>query len=809
MKKLIRILTRAFWALLSVGLSCGLIVALLLTFLETQLPNVKTLKDVHLQVPLRVYTADRKLIAQFGVKRRIPITLDQVPKPLIQGLLATEDARFYEHPGIDPVGLVRAAVAVVTTGRKVQGASTITMQVARNFFLTRKKTYSRKIKEILLALKISREFPKEKVLELYLNKVYFGNRAYGIAAASQVYYGKTLDQLTLPEMAMLAGLPQAPSKNNPLDNPPAAMARRNHVLNRMFTQNYIDKKTYEAAIKAPLTASYHDLKIEVSAPYVAEMVRQAMVDEYGKQAYEMGLAVYTTINSHLQRAANAALINGLVIYDQRHGYRQPQQNLGAYDEEKWLAELSAKSTIGILQPAAVVSVNDVAITALLGDGDTITINQNGWLWARRQLDSGYVGPVPKSATWLVKLGDLIYVVHKKSFWQLSQLPQVQGALVALDPHNGAIVALSGGLDYSLSHFNRAVQAERQPGSNFKPFIYSAALDKNYTLATLINDAPIVQQDSGENELWRPTNDTDKFYGPTPLRIGLIQSRNLVSIRLLQQIGIPYALTYVQHFGFDPNVLPHTLSLALGTGLVTPLQIATGYAVFANGGYYVEPYFMQEVDGQQNKILFSAQPNVACQPCLTNSNLPTTAMPTPMAPRVLNPQNAYLMTHVMKGVIQYGTGRAAKVLNRSDLAGKTGTTNKQADAWFSGFNSNIVTTVWVGFDNLQSLHEYGAQAALPIWIRFMRQALHDQPLATMPEPDDIVTARIDPKTGLLARPDQQDAIFEVFRAQNAPHRYSAGGGNSSATTPASSKAAANDGGNDNDTTNDNTAAENLF
>lgn len=647
----------------------------LYAYMELALPNVAVLNDAHMQVPLRIYTSDGKLIAEYGGKRRAPVPLDHVPKQLVQAVIATEDSRFYSHPGVDLIGIVRAAIAVISSGRKVQGASTITMQVARNFYLSPKKTYTRKIKEILLAIKIDRELSKDKILELYLNKVYFGNHAYGVSAAAHVYYGKSLDQLTLPEMAMIAGLPQAPSRNNPLNNPKRALERRNHVLKRMLTVGYIDKATYESAIKAPITAQYHEKKVQMNAPYIAEMAREAVVMMYGTRAYDSGLNVYTTISSQLQNDANNALQDGLQAYSQRQG-------------------------------------------------------------------------MPKNAT-----------------------PTVQGAIVVLNPDNGAILALDGGYDFQLSAFNRVLQAERQPGSSFKPFLYSAALAKGYTLASVIDDAPIMVRDSGENAWWRPENDDDQFYGPTRLRVALAESRNLVSIRLLAAIGIPYALDYIQRFGFDPDTLSHSLSLALGSSVVTPMQLATGYAVFANGGYHVAPYFIEKITGENNKIYYEAK--------------------TEKLERVITPENAYLMTQAMRAVIQSGTAKAAKVLHRTDLAGKTGTTNNQVDAWFSGFNSHVLATVWVGFDNSEkSLHEYGAQAALPIWIQFMKNALANQPEATMPQPSDIVTARIDPKTGLLAAPGEKNAIFEVFEKDDMPQK-------------AVHHAAANDSG------MNNSAAENIF
>ncbi len=774
-----RFISHFFWALLSLMITLVIVFGAVYTYVELQLPDVSVLNDMHMQVPLRVYSRDGKLIAEYGAKRRIPVTLDKVPKHLIQAVLATEDARFYSHPGVDFISLVRAAKAVVTSGRKVQGASTITMQVARNFFLSKKKTYKRKIKEILLALKIDKEFSKDKILELYLNKVYFGKRAYGVAAAAKVYYGKDLSQLTLPEMAMLAGLPQAPSRNNPINRPQRALARRNHVLSRMYEVGFIDKKTYQKAVKAPLTAKYHGAELQVRAPYIAEMVRQVLVRDFGKTAYDMGLTVYTTILSKDQNDANRALQRGLIAYSARHGFHQPTENLGWPSDDKraaWEKALRKLGKVGPLQAAAVTTVAYRNIEALLANGKTITIAWSGLAWARPALRGGYKGAAPRRASDIVKPGDVIWVRHKKDgTWTLSQIPKVQGALVSLNPQTGAIIALDGGFSFRLSNFNRVVQAERQPGSNFKPFIYSAALAKGYTLASLINDAPVVVSDTGENSLWRPRNDTLKFYGPTRLRIGLIKSRNLVSIRLLQAVGVDYALDYIKRFGFNPNKLPHTLSLALGSGVVTPLKIAVGYSVFANGGYRVKPYFIQKVIDENGKVIYQANPAKACDAC-------TAAEDAVTAPQALTPQNAYLITQALRDVIKHGTGRAARVLKRPDLAGKTGTTNDQVDAWFSGFNSNIETTVWVGFDDLKSIHEYGSQAALPIWIHFMRGALANTPEATMPQPPDIVAVRIDPHTGMLAQPDQKNGIFELFRKQNEPtqetntrpsHLYSGG------------------------------------
>lgn len=755
------------WGLLSLVFTGTIAVGLLYVYLELHLPNVDKLRDVQLQVPLKIYTADHKLMAEFGAKRRIPVKIDQVPPLLIKALLDTEDARYYQHAGVDFIGLVRAAVAVLRSGHKVEGASTITMQVARNFFLSPKKTYIRKINEILLALKIDRNFSKNDILQLYLNKVFLGHRAYGVAAAAQVYYGKKLSELTLPEMAVLAGLPQAPSRDNPLTNPKAAFIRRNHVLERMHQLGDIDKATYESAIRAPITASYHGERIEVYAPYVAEMVRQKMIKMYGDAVDSQGFKVITTISSKLEKAARHAIKSGLWAYNKRHGYHPTGIHYGdpsPAEKPAWQQALENYPVIKHRHAAIVWQEQGQQLQALLATGQIITIDWPQLKWARVQKQDGAWGATPTQASDIAQPGDLIWVLKNKNTWALSQIPQAQGALVSLDPTDGAILALTGGFDFRMSHFNRAVQAKRQPGSSFKPFIYSAALNKGYTLASEFNDAPIVLKDTGENQYWRPHNDNYRFHGPTRLRVGLTESLNLVSVRILHAIGIPYAIDYVTKFGFDKNDLPHALSLALGSLSVAPITMARAYAVFANGGHLIQPYFISTVINNHNQVVYQAAPLMACQDSNQDNNCKNPA------PRVITPQNNFLMTQALRGVIKHGTGRAALVLKRDDLAGKTGTTNDLADAWFSGFNGKIETTVWVGHDDLRSLHEYGAQAALPIWIDYMREALKGVPETTMKEPVGIVNVRIDPNTGLLAAPGQKDAIFEYFRQKEVPTEY---------------------------------------
>lgn len=749
------------WALISILATGLIVVGCVYFYIFQQLPDVTSLKDVQFQVPLRVYTRDGQLISEYGEKRRTPVSLKQVPKPLIEGILATEDQRFFEHPGVDLIGLVRAAKSVLITGKKVEGASTITMQVARNFFLNRKKTYLRKINEILLALKIDSTLNKEQILELYLNKVYLGQRAYGVAAAAHVYYGKTLDQLTLAEMAMIAGLPQAPSSDNPISNPQSAKKRRDHVLARMYSLGYIDEKSYNEAIAAPVAATYHGTKVEADAPYVGELVRSALVDELGNHAYTKGLKVYTTIDPKLQAATDKVLHDGLLAYDRRHGYRGAEQNLGKATPENiatWPVKLKEIVTVNHLQPAAVLGMNKKGISAVLSSGEHITISPAGFSWARNNL---------RAKRWL-KAGDVVRVEKMDNDgWRLAQLPVVEGAIVALDPKNGAILGLAGGFNYFRSHFNRVTQAELQPGSSFKPFIYAAALEKGFTLASIIDDSPVEFKDN--NRIWRPRNSTNKFYGPTRLRVALAQSRNVVSVRLLRAIGVDYAIDYLgTRFGFDRKKLPHGLSLALGTADLSPLQMAAAYAVFANGGYKVTPYFIDHITDEDGQLIYQAHPATVC----TGKCVPDAK--TPPAPRVLPPDVAYLMYSALQSVINEGTGRAALSLKRTDLAGKTGTTNDKKDAWFSGFNNDIVTTVWVGFDQPRSLHEYGAQAALPIWIDFMKVALDGKPEDSLPQPDDVVNVKIDRYTGLLASPGEEDAIFEVFSKENMPTDETDGG-----------------------------------
>ena len=763
-------------------------------YIVPDLPTVDSLKDFKLQVPLRIFSRDGKLIAEFGEKKRIPVQYKDTPDLMIKAVLAAEDDRFFDHPGVDYQGILRAAYHLAKTGEKTQGGSTITMQVARNFFLSREKTYFRKLSEIFLALKIDHELTKQEILELYLNKIYLGHRAYGIGAAAQVYYGTDLDHLTLPQLAMIAGLPKAPSSYNPITDPDRAKLRRNYVLRRMFTLHFIDQKSFQDALAAPITAELHTLAAEVEAPYVAEMVRSDLVTRFGDDAYTAGYKVYTTIDSRLQEDANTAIRQALLEYDRRHGYQGPQKHVDISqnrDPQQWRDTLDQMAVFGGLQPALITAARTDTATALLADGRQVQIPWQGLEWARRYIDENTRGPAPQQASDVVSPGDVVRLqAMADGTWELAEVPQVEGALVSLRPRDGAIVALTGGFDFYYSKFNRALQAARQPGSSFKPFIYSAALEKGYTLASLINDAPVVFQDQALESVWRPENYSGKFFGPTRLREGLVHSRNLVSIRLLQATGVDYVVDYLQRFGFDSKSLPKNLSLALGSAAVTPLQLTKAYAVFANGGYQVEPYYIERIEDIKGQAVQLANPAVACPECSRDpghDSAPTTRVAVNDASRAtdvpsglvvnqaketITPQNAYLITSALRDVIRRGTGRHARVLGRHDLAGKTGTTNDQRDAWFAGFNTELVTTAWVGFDKTAPLGrlETGARAALPMWIKYMGMALKGVPEKSLPQPPGLVTVRIDPETGQLANANDRHAIFELFRTNQVPRQH---------------------------------------
>jgi penicillin-binding protein 1A len=761
--------------LLFTGIIVSAVLAIFLYVkIEPQLPAIEVLRDVQLQEPLRIYTRDRRLLAEFGDKRRTPVKIEEVPPALIEAFLAAEDDHFYEHSGVDIPGLMSAAFELVRTGKKRRGASTITMQVARNFFLSTEKTYWRKLTEILLALRIEGSLSKDEILELYLNKIYLGHHAYGIEAAAQVYYGKTITGLTLAQMATIAALPKAPSRINPINSPEATVDRRNYILGRMHQLGYIDEAAWELAVAEPDAAALHQVKAEASAAYVTEMVRHELVKRYGVSVYTSGFEVLTTLDVRRQTAANAAVHKDLLEYSRRHGYRGAEAHfkLEEHDPDGWPALLKDFHVRGGLQAGLVTGLGEQTADILLADQATISVAWEGMSWARPYKSVNRLGKSPKLAADIFTAGDVVRVKQQDDgSWMLAQLPRVEGALVSLRPADGAILALVGGFDFRLSKFNRATQAKRQPGSSFKPVIYSAALEKGFTPASMINDAPVVFDDPKLESTWRPENYSGEFFGPTRLREALYRSRNLVSIRILRAIGASYAADYAERFGFTASRLPKDLTLALGSATVTPMQMARAYAVLANGGYLVEPYFIQSIYSATGEQIFSATPVSACPECpetLDTINVPGEA-PLKLAPQVLTPQNVWLMTSMMRDVIQRGTGRKARVLGRTDLAGKTGTTNDQKDAWFSGFNHELVTTAWVGFDKLEPLGrgETGGRAALPMWINYMAVALKGVKAQKQEPPEGLVTVRIDPATGLLAGSGQTDAIFETFRKENVP------------------------------------------
>ncbi len=807
MKLLVKILS----ALAAAGLLLSLAAAGYVYFvLVPRLPEVQQLEDTEYQVPLRVYDRNGLLLAEYGEHRRIPVAYEAIPRKVEQAFLAAEDDQFWNHYGVDPLALMAAVYELVTTGTKTRGGSTITMQVARNFFLSSEKTYTRKLNEILLALKIEKELDKKTILELYLNKIYLGNRAYGVVAAAQVYYGKRLDELTLAQAAMIAGLPKAPSRYNPIINPERALIRRDHIIRRMRQLGYITEEEYQQARAEPVTAELHGSKVSADARYVTEMVRAQLYEQYGKEIYSSGMKVYTTIDNRLQVAANQALRKALLDYDRRHGYRGhagridwEQVDVGPFEDGLVEAE-----QVGNLIKGVVKSVDEDKAEVVLPEFETVEIPfEKGIDWARDYISENRLGPKLKSARDRLAPGDVIWLEQRDGQWLLAQVPAVEGAIVSLDPHNGAIRALVGGFDFFRNKFNRVTQARRQPGSNFKPFIYSAALEKGFTPATLINDAPVVFDDDSLEATWRPENYSGRVYGPTRLREALVKSRNLVSIRILQSIGLKYAVKYVERFGFKRDEMPYDLSLALGSGAFAPLEIVRGYAVFASSGYLTEPYFIERIESNYGDLLFAANPLQVCpdegcpEPEQEKSAAEAGATPQSgageeaqagqngemapepdaeerpvfvkgpprAAPRVISEENAYIMRSMLREVVQRGTAVRAKVLGRPDLAGKTGTTNDQKDAWFSGFADGVVTTAWVGFDDQKPLgsRETGGRAALPMWIDFMRVALEGKPVSQDPQPDKVISVRIDADTGERATRHSVNTRFELFVVGTEP------------------------------------------
>ncbi len=806
MKKLFRLILRLGFISLLLG-----IIAISITYMivAPDLPDVDSLRDVQLQVPLRVYSEDDRLISVFGEKRRIPVAIDDVPAHMKNAFIAGEDARFYKHPGVDYQGISRAVWTLATTGEKSIGGSTITQMLAKNFFLSFEKTYSRKIREIFLALKIERQMSKDEILELFLNKILLGHRAYGVGAAADVYYGKSLDQLTLAQCAMIAALPKAPSRINPITSPERALERRNYVLSRMLELGYITTMQYESAVAQRDQSFYHGATTELSAPYLAEMVRREVIARLGETAYTGGYSVHTTIQSRLQVAANESVMSGLEQYDQRHGFRGPEAQADITQKQttgSWEEILTPYRAVAGLVPGLVIEADEEVALVFLKDGQTIALSLKEIDWAKPFISRNRQGRKPQKVSDVLSVGDVIRTRrHDDGHWRLGQLPEAEAALVSIDPQSGAIRALVGGYEFTRSKFNRVTQSRRQPGSSFKPFLYSAALEKGFTTASLINDAPIVFRDQALERTWKPQNFSEKFFGPTRMREAMVNSRNLVSIRLLRDIGVSYAREYISGFGFDPAELPANLSMALGSASLAPISMARGYAAFANGGYLIEPYFIRSIVNDDGDVIYQANPAMVCADCNLHSgtvpeqevvqrnepefrplaignNEGNSEITIPgrgdarfereakvFAPSIISAQNAYLVRSMMMDVVKRGTGVKAMQLGRQDLAGKTGTTNEQRDAWFSGYNDALVTTVWVGFDSHQPLGslEVGGRAALPIWIGFMETALQGVPDQPPAMPEGLAQAKIDPESGLLAKLDNPDAIMELFQAGRLP------------------------------------------
>ncbi|WP_228703697.1 penicillin-binding protein 1A [Kangiella sediminilitoris] len=766
-----------------------------------QVPEIDSLKNVKLQTPMRIFSADGKIIGEFGDVRREPVEFAQIPKNFINALVATEDQRFYEHSGVDLKGLLRVMKVAATTGEFSEGASTLTMQTARNMFLTRDQRLKRKLIEMFLAISMEQELSKEEILELYTNKVHFSHRAYGLAAAAEVYYGKQLNELTLSEAAMMAGLLKGESAYNPISHPDRAIGRRNLVLSRMLDEGYIEEEAYELAVETPLTAKKHSADLDVEAPYVAEMVRLDVINRFGRDiAYNHGLDIVTTIDSEHQRYANEALREGLITYDKRHGYKGPEAQIGDFAQKntrELLQLLESTPEIGGLEPAIVMQVNEKSLKVLNSKGQEITIEWEGLEWAAKFITDTSVGEKPNSAGEVAAPGDVIRIRPiGENKWALSQLPEASAAFVSLHSKDGGITSLVGGFDYLSNKFNLVTQARRQPGSNIKPFIYAAAFSKGFTPASLVNDAPYVKVNNEIDEVWRPQNDNLKYNGPTRLRVGLKRSINTISTRLINSITPAYAEKFLVNIGLPDEHMDPYQSLALGTASFTPMEMATAYAVLANGGYQVEPYYIEKITTSYGDILYEATPKVVCDECeqikINNQireakyspeirNYPQLPLPeNKIAQQVIDPRDAFILYDMMKDVIHSGTAttqlrrRNSPLLERNDLAGKTGTANDYKDAWFSGFNDRLVASAWMGFsDHRRSLgrYEYGGKAALPIWAEFMEKALNGVPEQEIIQPPGVVSAKIDPETGKLAALGQQNAIFEYFRDDNVPSEVS--------------------------------------
>ncbi|MGI9237338.1 MAG: penicillin-binding protein 1A [Woeseiaceae bacterium] len=785
-------------------------------FVEPGLPKAETIRDIPLQIPLRIFSRDGYLISEIGERRRILVSFDDLPPHVVQAFIAAEDRRFFEHPGIDYQGILRSFVRLLQSGEISGGGSTLTQQLARDYFLTREQLFTRKLREAFLAYKIEQEFTKEQIMSLFLNKMFFGQRAYGVAAAAQVYFNKPLKDINAAEAATLAGVLPAPSRYNPVYSATNATMRRSYVLGRMRDLDYIDEDSFQESLAFPMESELHGTAVELNAPYVAEMARSEMLKRYGEGTYTNGYQVVTSLDSRLQNAANYALRNGLLEFTRRRGYRGPIKNVELGDQilgttfEEWPIEVREsleQYAPGGLSVALVTAVSDNnSVRIIFSDGAEATLPWAGIAWAKAFVDRETTGPAPEKASDVLAVGDLIYVMPTATdSWALAQVPEAQGAVVSMDPYDGAVGALTGGFDFAVSKFNRARQAYRQPGSSFKPFIYSAALEYGNTPATVVLDAPVVINSSELEAVWRPINYSGRFYGPTRMREALVRSMNLVSVRLLLfETGVGNAVSHIEKFGFGDAALPRNGSLALGGGAASPLDMAQGYATIANGGHAVKPYVIDAIYGPEGETLYRAEPAVVCDACVVDDAdtrfgdarygdasvssmtleemadvaldyrpdaelAPELFESVKVAAQTVSPQNVFLVQDMMRDVVRRGTGRRALVLGRRDLSGKTGTSNDRRDAWFGGFNGDLASIVWVGYDDDLPLGpgEEGSKTALPIWIDFSRIALAGVPENQLPMPEGIVSVKIDRETGCPARAGQGNVVFEVFREGNVP------------------------------------------
>jgi len=801
-------------AFLAASAACGVAMSAVFIgayyYVAPSVPQAADLRDIRIQVPLQVYSRDGRLIQEFGEMKRTPVSYEDVPPLLIKAVLAAEDEHFFEHPGIDFRGVIRGMWNELNPSGSTIGGSTITQQLPRTMNVLARSGLSsglqrfvQKFKEMILAVRIEHEFTKQEILELYLNTSYFGQRSYGVATAARTYFGKDLPELTVSEAAILAGIPQRPTDWNPIASTERATTRRAYVLRRMRETGAIDTAQYEAALAEPVVAARFGTQTQLDAPYVAEMARAEVFRLFGQDAYTAGLKVTTTVDSRLQAAATRSMRDTLMAYDERHGYRGPLARielppdvaaseegaaLSDADREALLAALEDYPDVLDYETAVVLHSDEEKATVLLADDGEQSIGLDAVAWAAPFVNDDAVGRAPSAVSEVLAPGDVVrFRRTPEQGWRLSELPEVQGAFVSVDPFDGAIIALNGGFNFFLNNYNRATQARRQPGSSFKPFVYSAGLDNGFTTASIINDAPPdVGYQASLERVWRPENFGGEYFGEVRLRFALRKSLNAVSIKLLQAIGVPAAVEHIRKFGFDDTAIPANLSLALGAGGVAPVDLAAGYAVFANGGYRVKPYFIDRITTADGDVIYEASPPY-CPDCNTP---PETVAPADdeepklvdsvtelypqqnAAPRAISVQNAYLMNSMLRDVVREGTGnRARRELKRDDLAGKTGTTNEGRDTWFVGFNGNVVAAAWVGFDQDRPLggREQGGFTAIPMWIDFMREAIGGTPEKILPRPPGIVEYRINPVNGKIANDSTLDTIFEVFEIGNIPER----------------------------------------